>query len=202
LEDEKPGEPQSSVTRSSLRDFILDLISVKNEGDSLAFSCTLLLSLLYNLSGTRSVNAHPVNQSGASSKEVSDIDILDSTTNRIISCFEVKDKNFTYTDVSHSVNKSLKSDIQNLTFIYSPDTFTGNHVEITNKLSSVFPTCELILVNVPHFIESIILLLPCVSLEEIKLSINKCLTEMRPKQDTTVRIKLLFKKHLDVSTPF
>lgn len=63
------------------------------------------------------VEPHKVNQSGASSKEVGDIDIYDKDKNLVYS-IEVKDKNFSKQDVIHAITKFKQADLSASLFIY------------------------------------------------------------------------------------
>jgi len=65
------------------------------------------------------VKVHPVNQCGASSKEVSDIDAYASE--KLIWSAEVKDKLFIRQDVDHAVRKIITSSHYNLIFILGPN---------------------------------------------------------------------------------
>lgn len=72
-------------------DYVCDLTKSKLEGEM----CPLVVATIehFYYGGTRLVVAHKVNESGASSKEVGDIDIFDKEGN-IVSSIEVKDKDF------------------------------------------------------------------------------------------------------------
>lgn len=60
---------------------------------------------------------HKVNESGSSSKEVGDIDILDKD-GELINAIEVKDKAFSAQDVVHAVNKFREANLVSSLFIY------------------------------------------------------------------------------------
>ena len=77
-------------------DYVCDLTKSKLEGEM----CPLVVATIehFYYGGTRLVVAHKVNESGASSKEVGDIDIFDKEGN-IVSSIEVKDKDFAKIDV-------------------------------------------------------------------------------------------------------
>lgn len=61
------------------------------------------------------VEVHPPNQSGASSREVFDIDI--KCYDQLFAAFEVKDKNFSEQDVDHAAFKARQYGLKNLTFV-------------------------------------------------------------------------------------
>lgn len=64
------------------------------------------------------VEVHPVNQSGASGREVSDLDIY--VDNELISSNELKDKNFSEPDVRHAADKVITAGGNHMLFIFGP----------------------------------------------------------------------------------
>ena len=64
------------------------------------------------------VEVHHVNQSGASSREVGDIDIIAS--GKLTSSIEVKDKHFTEYDVDHALGKMVSAGVCHTAFVYGP----------------------------------------------------------------------------------
>ncbi len=99
----------------TIMDFIYEIIKHPCEGEI----CPLVVSAIEHLfhDGKRLVVPHNVNESGASSKEVGDIDIFDSEE-QLISSIEVKDKDFTKEDVEHAINKFTRSKIEKSLFIF------------------------------------------------------------------------------------
>jgi len=61
------------------------------------------------------IEVHPVNQSGASSKEISDLDIYESGS--LFICNELKHKSFTEQDLRHAADKVLFAGKAKLNFI-------------------------------------------------------------------------------------
>lgn len=109
LDIEKADLPQTTL------DYIIDLTKQSFEGEI----CPLIVATLEHLyyGGKRIVVPHKVNESGASSKEVGDIDIFTSS-NELFSSIEVKDKDFTKEDVEHAINKFALSKIEKSLFIF------------------------------------------------------------------------------------
>lgn len=60
---------------------------------------------------------HKVNESGASSKEVGDIDIFNAEGN-IVNAIEVKDKSFSEQDVVHAIEKFREAHLPASLFVY------------------------------------------------------------------------------------
>uniref|UniRef100_UPI004026993C restriction endonuclease, SacI family n=1 Tax=Alloprevotella sp. TaxID=1872471 RepID=UPI004026993C len=96
-------------------DYVCDLTKSKLEGEM----CPLVVATIehFYYGGTRLVVAHKVNESGASSKEVGDIDIFDKE-GYIVSSIEVKDKDFAKIDVEHAIKKFAYAKLTNTLFIY------------------------------------------------------------------------------------
>jgi len=93
-------------TLVEIYEFSVKFVKRSFEGESSAIIIGTLESLYYNyLDSKYSVKTHKVNQSGASSKEVGDIDVFDRDI--LYYSIEVKDKNFTEYDVEHALNKDL-----------------------------------------------------------------------------------------------
>ena len=64
------------------------------------------------------VEVHPVNQCGASSHEISDLDIY--VDGVLVSSNELKDKDYTEPDVRHAADKVLQSGGNKMLFIEGP----------------------------------------------------------------------------------
>lgn len=68
------------------------------------------------------VEPHKVNQSGASSKEVGDIDVYDKNR-KLVYSIEVKDKDFSKQDVVHAITKFRQADLNTSLFVYGKNVF-------------------------------------------------------------------------------
>ncbi len=98
-------------------EFSLLFTSKSFEGETSAIIVGSLEFLLHQyMDGSYTVKTHKVNQSGASSKEVGDIDIY--SNGRFYCSIEVKDKNFNEYDVEHAFNKVLRNEGKKAAFIY------------------------------------------------------------------------------------
>src|SRR5690606_24588674 len=87
-----------------LEKFFKCLMSEVHEGETAALAAgTLLTILAEDLRHKVSVTVHPVNQSGSSSREVSDVDAR--ADDILVWTAEVKDKSVTRHDVQHAVGK-------------------------------------------------------------------------------------------------
>lgn len=107
-------------------EFSLLFISKSFEGETSAIIVGSLELLHHQyMKGNYAVKAHKVNQSGASSKEVGDIDIY--SDGKFYYSIEVKDKNFNQYDVEHAFNKVLHNHGKKAAFIY------GNQVKFNGE---------------------------------------------------------------------
>ena len=107
-------------------DYIWELSSKSCEGETCAI-IVAALEQLYNPKDYK-VIAHKVNESGSSSKEVGDVDILDKQ-NKIVSSIEVKDKDFVKEDVQHAITKFIDAKLSRTLFIYGKSA-NFNHTEV------------------------------------------------------------------------
>lgn len=96
-------------------DYIYKITNHTMEGEV----CPLVVAELeqLHLGKDYKVIPHKVNQSGASSKEVGDIDIFDSE-GTLVNAIEVKDKTFSSQDVIHAITKFRQANLPSSMFIY------------------------------------------------------------------------------------
>jgi len=98
-------------------EFCLLFTSKSIEGETSAIIVGSLELLLHQyMKGSYTVKTHKVNQSGASSKEVGDIDVY--SDGKFYYSIEVKDKNFNKYDVEHAFNKVLDNKGKKAAFVY------------------------------------------------------------------------------------
>lgn len=110
-------EPIENATTQCVLDFLYDLTTKSQEGEI----CPLIVASLENAYFERMglkwfATPHKVNESGASSNEIGDIDIFND--GKVISSIEVKDKNFTQEDVEHAIKKFNAAKLRFSMFIY------------------------------------------------------------------------------------
>ena len=109
--------------------FIEELLSKSCGGES----CTIISAIAFEILGLSQsmelkVEIHPINQSGASSKEISDIDVY--YEGNLIYTAEVKDKNYTLNDLDHAARKVLENEFDRLLFLKGPNAgFIGKNEE-------------------------------------------------------------------------
>lgn len=109
--------PESSNLPAKLMTYIETALSRSFEGEVL----TLLVAGVYHLffrGENAFVEVHPVNQCGASGREISDLDVY--VDGMLISSNELKDKNYTESDVRHAADKVIQAGGDRMLFIEGP----------------------------------------------------------------------------------
>lgn len=102
---------------SKLMSYIEKALEHSYEGEILTLLVAGVYHLLYN-KPTSVVEVHPVNQSGASSHEISDLDIY--VNDILIASNELKDKDYAETDVRHAADKVLQAGGTKMLFVVGP----------------------------------------------------------------------------------
>lgn len=104
---------------SEFSQIVLDYIYKITEHCLDGETCPLVVAQLEQmyLGKDYKVRPHKVNESGASSKEIGDIDVF-SNNGELVYSIEVKDKNFSEQDVSHAITKFRMAGLTNSIFIY------------------------------------------------------------------------------------
>ena len=111
--------------------YIARYIEESFEGETCAAVVGTVEKQFYScLKGEYRVEVHKVNECGASSKEVGDIDVYEN--DKCFYSIEVKDKAFTVYDVEHAFNKMIAAHVNRGSFVYGPRaTFDEEKVKIT-----------------------------------------------------------------------
>lgn len=96
--------------------FLDSFLNHKERGEILTLAVTATLNEYFKNKEEYKVEPHNTNQSGSSSREVSDLDVY--RNGEIFALFELKDKNFSVEDVEHAVGKAVKAGFYTLNFVY------------------------------------------------------------------------------------
>lgn len=108
----------SSVKASNthdLRAFLSELLDQSFGGASLVLSAACLCRIVFPESAGYVVEPHPVNQSGRSSKQLSDLDV--KKDGKPVLCIELKDRQFTKDDVARAANTASSGNVPSLLFV-------------------------------------------------------------------------------------
>lgn len=96
--------------------FMDDLLEQNFEGEILTLVVAGLFEQFLSDEETSVVEVHPVNESGASSKEISDLDIY--RNGNLYVANELKDKEFTDHDIAHAADKVMAVGKMHMNFIF------------------------------------------------------------------------------------
>lgn len=182
------------VSKARLLNLIRTLLSKSCEGETLALSVALLFELMAKGSGAGLVvSSHPANQSGASSKEVADVDVFEADGKTPRHCAEAKDKPFARADVDHAASKVAEAGHSGLIFIYGPNAKPEADM---NALVEEYEAkgFDLTFVSARAFAEGVISLAPSVTPTEVVELLNKHLALTRAKEVTIEHCKEVIDK--------
>jgi hypothetical protein len=108
------------------------------------------------------VIVHPVNQSGASSKEVADIDIKQG--GKIFVAVEIKDKQFSEQDVDHAAFKASQYGLTSITFVIGESgQCIGSSLDQVAKAVLTTRRVNVVFIELVSFVRAIIGLCPKLS---------------------------------------
>lgn len=142
------------------------------------------------------VEVHPVNQSGASSKEVSDLDIYKNGS--LFICNELKHKPFTDNDLRHAADKVFAAGKTQMHFI------VGRHIFYDRNL--IQPCVKEYLANgflinvvpVDYFILTLLSLIENIDVDRYVKYILQTAIETKFKEETVAFIRKVARKQFDV----
>jgi hypothetical protein len=106
--------------RGAVIKFLSELISISAQGETAALATATCLWIMGQLRGQDdwTIQVHPVNECGASSNEIGDIDVY--AGEELVLTMEVKDKDFRMHDVEHAVQKVAAAEHDSLHFVCGP----------------------------------------------------------------------------------
>ena len=110
--------PNSVNSPINLINYIFNALGESFEGETLTLMIAGVYHLAYKNVPNAIVDVHPVNQSGKSSKEISDLDIY--VDKRLVVSNELKDKVFSEIDIRHAADKVMQAGGNNMLFIIGP----------------------------------------------------------------------------------
>lgn len=160
------------------------LVSRSSEGEMLALTVAMLFELVSKShGGSFVVSSHPANQSGASSNEISDVDVFEADGKTARFCCEAKDKPFGRADIDHAVGKVAESGNATMLFVYGPNARTREPLPaIVQEYEA--KGFDLTFLTVDQFATGVVALAPPVTWAEVTGFLNKHLGLMRAKEET------------------
>ena len=177
------------TSKISFLHFINDVLEKNFEGEALTLIVGGLYFLLLN-NPIYKIHMHPVNECGASSREVSDLDVY--YNEKLFITNELKDKDCTHIDIKHAVDKVIENKGNQLNFIL------GKHSKILDKQEtlSLLQDYEhkgffLNIVNINDFVNNIVILIPKINIQEFMKFIAYQAKMLKFMDDTFVYIKTI-----------
>ena len=160
--------------------FVDAFVTKSIEGQVAAILTGTVVSLHFEQFENFEVIVHPVNQSGASSNEVADIDI--KKNGKIFVAIEVKDKQFHEQDVDHAASKASQYGLKSITFVIGanganiglPSEQIAKNVLHKRNINVVF-------VDLISYIRSVITLCPEISFASFLEKLQYCAKKARVK---------------------
>lgn len=176
--------------------FYKNVMRTSCEGESLVLCVLTALTQYYSASKVVTVLAHPSNESGASDREVEDIDLY--FNEHVFCCIELKDKDFDVADLSKSVSKVVRQKIGSLLFVIG---LNGKFIGNQSKLNDYLLSCQKIGINVTvcsveDFLSFIVNLTPNFQLNEVLKYGIQSSADIRAKTKTLDNWKKLISSFL------
>lgn len=173
--------PNSENLPIKLMDFCKKLLSESFEGEIL----TLVVAAVYrSLLPTEDVivEVHPVNESGASSKEISDLDIY--INNSLLVSNELKDKEYSENDVRHAADKVIQAGGCKMLFIEGPRGHMSS--DFKEKITKQYAEKSFMLSIIPIsvFLQTIIPMIPNIDAQKFVKYMLVTAHETKFKEET------------------
>lgn len=177
-----PQLSQSADSHLKIIEFVDAFVIRSIEGQVAAILSGTILSTYFDQLEGFEVTVHPVNQSGASSNEVADVDI--KKNGKIFVAVEVKDKQFNEQDVDHAAFKASQYGLKSITFVIGVNgTCMGSSLEQVAKTVLITRSVNVIFVDLVSFVRSIIALCPELSFATFFAKLQYCAISARVKDE-------------------
>jgi len=185
------GAYDYTPTLVEIYEFSSRFVKVSFEGETSALIVGALETLLHEyLNSDYRVVVHKINQSGASSREIGDIDIYDD--DEYLYSIEVKDKIFNEYDLEHAFNKVFTNSGQKAAFVYCIQA-TFDHETIYSKLTQFEERgFFVILQDIESYIKNVLFRLPEFNKQDFIRCLDSTADSMNCKEETKNWIARLF----------
>jgi hypothetical protein len=175
--------------RKAIRDFIEAFNSKSIHGETAALTVGALFWVMgLERDCDRNVQVHPTNESGASSNEISDVDVREGE--RLVFTAEVKDKPFITRDAMHALSKVKAAGLPCLHFIKGPraEQTDGSDDELIQAAAR--EGVELLVLDLDQMADTIIAFAPqALTLQEFAERLSSFAESARAKADTFAHLK-------------
>ena len=169
---------------SKLLQYINKALKVSFEGEVLTLMIAGIYHLMYLHNPNVIVEVHPVNQSGASSREVSDLDIY--IKGKLVSSNELKDKGYAETDVRHAADKVMRAGGTSMLFIEGPRGVKNSDFVDAIQNEYMSRNFMLRIISYQFFLSAVIPSLEFVDCEEFVRFILKVARETKFKEEVII----------------
>ncbi len=195
-----PQLSESADSHLKTIEFIDAFVTRSIEGQVAAIVVGTVLSTHFDQLEGFEVIVHPVNQSGASSNEVADVDI--KKNGKIFVVFEVKDKQFSEQDVDHAAFKASQYGLNSITFIIGVNgACMGSSREQIAKTILLTRGVNVIFIDILSFVRSIIALCSELSFAAFFERLQYYAVCARVKDEVFEHIKSVFQSMQVASNP-
>lgn len=180
-----------------LYSYINQALSVSHEGEVLTLMVAGVYKLLYASNPNTVVEVHPVNQSGASSKEISDLDVY--SDGKLIISNELKDKDYAETDVRHAADKVIQAGGTRMIFIEGPQAAPLSNFKVNIEREYRDKNFHLTIVLYTQFFEILISLIPNIDCQNFMEFILQTARDTKFKEETIRYLDLLAQSNLGLT---
>ncbi|MGL5921691.1 restriction endonuclease, SacI family, partial [Chroococcidiopsis sp.] len=182
---------ESAGSHLKIIEFVNAFVTKSIEGQVAAIVTGTILSIYFDQFEGFEVIVHPVNQSGASSNEVADIDI--KKNGRIFLAVEVKDKQFSQQDVDHAAFKASQYGLESITFVLGVSgSCIGLSLEQVAKTVLLTRNVNVIFVDLVSLVKSVIALCPELSFVTFFAKLQYYAIGARVRDEVYERIEHVF----------
>jgi hypothetical protein len=180
--------PESANLPAKLLIYINRALEKSYEGEVLTLLVAGVYHLLYNKPNAL-VEVHPVNQCGASSHEISDLDIY--VDGLLISSNELKDKDYTEHDVRHATDKVLQAGGTKMLFIEGPRGSAVNNFAPDIQAEYLSKNFMLYIISYDKFFPTLISSLELIDCHEFMRFILETAHETKFKEEVVAHMNVL-----------
>lgn len=179
--------------------YVTDALNNSFEGETLTLMVAGVYYLKYKAIPNTFIDVHPVNQSGKSSKEISDLDIY--IGNQLVISNELKDKAFSEIDVRHAADKVMQASGNTMFFIMGPRGVNKDIVFSSLMKEYASQNFMLHILSCYDFFNTMIPTIPIINYTEFMQFIFKIAHETKFKEDIIIYLDNLAKKHFNLIRP-
>jgi SacI-like restriction endonuclease len=176
--------------RSEICAFLTRVISTSVHGETSALAAAAVLWIMGRSRGQEwTLQVHPVNESGSSSNEVSDIDVYSGK--ELLLTVEVKDKRFKEHDVEHALEKVAAVGHDALHFICGPHGELHDGSQESLMAMAATTNVELLMLDLTSLIPNVVSFAPkALTLKEVADQVRRYAEQARVKPETLEQITL------------